>query len=193
MSTQPLASAFDRLKTAIDEMKEPFYQSQLRLAATVLGSSIADMNEQPTPAQISDAEFAFGDITSIASEVPAQDEERLNPAIDAIRNAIAALREARPLPAEVVVRARALQEMLRERRSALERQGFRFEEEEAAHVPHHPRELCLPARRLQRDLAAEGFAMRSLEKLVDSPDEFAYHDVADLIAELDSVAGSQPG
>lgn len=187
MSVSDVATAFDRLKTAIEGMQEPFYKTQLSLAATVLGNSIAEMSDEPTSGEVHEVEFAFGDVTSIASEVPPEDEERLNPAIDAFRRALASLHEKRTLAPEVVEQAVAIQEKLRERRVALEKQGYRFEGEEAPPAPHHPRELCLPARKLQRALSAAGFSLRSLDKLVESPDEFAYHDVADLIAELDVV------
>lgn len=187
MSVSRLATSFDRLKTAIDSMAEPFYKTQLHLAATVLGNSIAAMDEEPTPAQINDAEFAFGDITAMASEVPPDDEALLNPAIEEFRGALASIKEAKSLPPELVAQARELQHKLKVRREALERQGYRFEGEEPSHVPNHPRELCLPARRLQRELAAAGFSMSSLDKLVASPDEFVYHDVADLIADIDAA------
>lgn len=187
MSVSDLATAFDRLKDAIAELQEPFYRTQLSLAATVLGNSIADLSDEPNSGEIHDVEFAFGDVTAIASEVPPDDEARLNPAIEELRRALASLHERRTLPGEVIAQAAALQEKLRERRVAMEKQGFRFEGDEA-HVPHHPRELCLPARKLRRALAEAGFSLRSLDKLVDSPDEFAYHDVADLIAELDAAS-----
>ncbi len=187
MSVSRLATAFDRLKTAIDSLAEPFYKTQLHLAATVLGNAIAAMDEEPTPAQVNDAEFAFGDITSMAAEVSSEDEELLNPAIEEFRNALASIKETKLLPPELVALARELQAKLRMRREALERQGFRFEGDEQAHIPNHPRELCLPARRLQRELAAAGFTMGSLDKLVANPDEFVYHDVADLIADIDAA------
>lgn len=186
MSTQQIASAFDRLRTAIEEMEDEFYRNQLRLAATVLGNSIAGMDSDPSPSQVSDAEFAFGDVTSIAAEIPPGDEERINPAIESVRQALSALKQTGTLPDEVLGQVRALQEKLKERRVGLERQGYRFEGEDA-HVPHHPRELCLPARQLQRVLSAAGFSIHSLDKLVSSPDEFVYHDVADLIAELEAA------
>lgn len=186
MSTQQIASAFDRLRTAIDSLEEDFYRTQLRLAATVLGNSIAAMADDPSPAEVSDAEFAFGDVTSIASEINDADEARLNPAIEEVRQALSALKQTGTLPQEVLGQVGALQEKLRERRIGLERQGFRFEGDEA-HIPHHPRELCLPARQLQRALSAAGFTIHALDKLVSSPDEFVYHDVADLIAELEAA------
>ena len=187
MSVSNLATAFDRLKTAIESLNEPFYKTQLHLAATVLGNSIAAMDDEPSPGQVNDAEFAFGDITSMASELGSDDEAILNPAIEQLRNALAAVKETKTLPPELIAQARALQAKLRERREALERQGYRFEGEEPPQIPNHPRELCLPARRLQRDLAAVGFTMAALDKLVASPDEFVYHDVADLIADIDAA------
>ncbi|MGH9456684.1 MAG: hypothetical protein ACRD2J_03480 [Thermoanaerobaculia bacterium] len=187
MSVRDLATAFDRLKTAIEQVEDEFYRRQLSLAATVLGNTIAETNDEPTSGQVHDIEFAFGDLTSMASELAPADEERLNPAIEEVRRALAGLHEKRTLPGETVTLASALQEKLRERRVALERQGYRFEGDENTHVPHHPRELCLPARRLQRALGEAGFSLRSLDKLVSTPDDFAYHDIADLIAELDAV------
>lgn len=186
MSTQQIASAFDRLRTAIDGVEDEFYRNQLRLAVTVLGNSIAAMDSEPSPSQVSDTEFAFGDVTSIAAEIPPGDEERINPPIEEVRQALSALKQTKTLPDEVLGQVRALQEKLSERRIALERQGYRFEGEDA-HVPHHPRELCLPARQLQRVLSSSGFSIHSLDKLVSSPDEFVYHDVADLIAELEAA------
>ncbi|HUP65158.1 MAG TPA: hypothetical protein VM557_07750 [Thermoanaerobaculia bacterium] len=181
-----LAATFERLREAIESMSDPFYQTQLRLAATVLGNSIETIRTDPSPANISDAEFAFGDITAIAGEIPTEDEERLNPLIDELRQGLASMKESKSLPPEVVQQVRQLQEQLKERRVALERQGFRFESEEA-HIPNHPRELVLPARRLHRILAESGFTIRSLDKLVAEPDDFAYHDVSDLIADLDAA------
>ncbi len=187
MSVSRLATAFDRLKTAIESLSEPFYKTQLHLAATVLGNSVAAMDEEPTPSQVNDVEFAFGDITSMAGEMGPEDEAVLNPAIEEFRITLASIKETKTLPPELVAEARALQQKLRARREALERQGYRFEGEEPAQIPNHPRELCLPARRLQRELAAAGFIMSSLDKLVASPDDFVYHDVADLIADIDAA------
>jgi hypothetical protein len=187
MSLTRLATAFDRLKTAIDALGEPFYKTQLHLAATVLGNSIAAMDDEPTPSQVNDAEFAFGDITSMASELGSDDEALLNPAIEEFRTALASIKETKSLPPALVAQARDLQQKLRLRREALERQGYRFEGEEPAQIPNHPRELCLPARRLQRELAAAGFSMAALDKLVSTPDDFVYHDVADLIADIDAA------
>jgi hypothetical protein len=187
MSVSRLATSFDRLKTAVSSIEEPFYKTQLQLATTVLGNAIAALDEEPSPAQINDAEFAFGDITSMASEIPPNDEARLNPAIEEFRNALASVKESKALPLELIAQARELQQKLRLRREALERQGYRFEGEEPPHIPNHPRELCLPARRLQRELAVAGFRMGSLDKLVSNPDDFAYHDVADLIADIDAA------
>jgi hypothetical protein len=187
MSVSSLATSFDRLKTSIASIGESFYRTQLQLAATVLGNAIAGMDEAPTPGQVSDAEFAFNDITSMAAELSAADEEILNPAIEEFRRSLAGLKETRGLPPELVAQARSLQEKLRVRRDALERQGYRFEGEEPPQIPNHPRELCLPARKLQRELEAAGFSMAALDKLVSSPDDFVYHDVADLIADIDAA------
>lgn len=189
MSVDELVIAAARLQQAIESMADRFYQQQLRLASTVLVTAVESMQQSPSPAALSDVEFAFGDVTSIASEVPPDDEDLLNPPIDELRHAIGSLKQTRTLPPDLVLRARELQEKLRERRTALERHGYRFQGDDPEHVPHHPRELCLPARQLQRGLREQGFDMRPLEKLVSSPDDFAYHDVADLIAELDLVVG----
>lgn len=188
MSVQDLTESFGRLREAIDQMGEAFYQSQLRLAATVLGNAIEAIRNEPSLSNLSDAEFAFADVVSITTEVPAQDEEILTPPVEALRDALQSLKSASSLPPETLAHARDLQGKLRERRAALQRQGYRMEGEDPPHIPHHPRELCLPARRLQRLLGEAGFKFASLDKLVASPDEFALHDLDDLIAELDTPA-----
>ncbi|MFN2441973.1 MAG: hypothetical protein ABR517_04765 [Thermoanaerobaculia bacterium] len=187
MSVDELVTAVAHLHQSIESMTDAFYQQQLRLAATVLTNSVEAIRNDPSPAALSDAEFAFGDVTAITSEVPQEDEDLLNPPIEQLRRALTSLKEGRTLDPELVAKARELQQKLRDRRTALERHGFRFEGEEQDHIPNHPRELCLPARQLHRALQEQGFVMRPLEKLVSNPDEFVYHDVADLIAELDIV------
>jgi hypothetical protein len=187
MSVDELVAATARLHQAIESMADAFYQQQLRLAATVLTNAVEVIRTDPSPAALSDAEFAFGDVTAITTEVPQDDEDLLNPPIEELRRALTSLKEGRALDPGLIARARDLQQKLRDRRTALERHGFRFQEDDQDHVPNHPRELCLPARQLHRALQEQGFMIRPLEKLVSSPDDFVYHDVADLIAELDNV------
>jgi hypothetical protein len=187
MSVDELVTATAHLHRAIESMADAFYQQQLRLAATVLTNAVEGIRTDPSPAALSDAEFAFGDVTAITTEVPQEDEDLLNPPIEELRRALTSLKEGRAIAPDVVAKARELQQKLRERRTALERHGFRFQEDDQDHVPNHPRELCLPARQLHRALQEQGFMIRPLEKLVSSPDDFVYHDVADLIAELDIV------
>src|SRR2546423_837105 len=85
-----MQAALFNLRAAIDGIDDSFVQSQIRLAANVLGGAIDHAAAGITPAAVSDIEFALNDLAGAADELNAGDAERILPFIEQLRSDVAA-------------------------------------------------------------------------------------------------------
>jgi len=160
----------------------------MRLSADVLANAItAAKDTGVNAARVNDIEFALNDLISAADEAGAPDSVLSSIAL--LQNDTAALRRANALPKELIVAIRDLQTRLSARAKALERNQYRVEGSEPAPPPHPPAELRELAIPLARQLAAEGFVTPSLDELIAHPDSVRYHNLNEIVDELDVIAG----
>lgn len=160
----------------------------VRLSADVLGHAISAAKEQGlNAARVNDIEFALNDLVAAIDDAGAPDG--VYGSIAMLQNDAASLRAATSLPPELIGAIRELQLKLRTRAKALERGQYRAEGTAEAPLPHPPEELRETAIPLVRQLAAAGFDTPSLDVLVADPESVRYHNLNEIIDELDVIAG----
>ena len=160
----------------------------VRVGADVLANAIAAAKDQGiNAARVNDIEFALNDLIAAVDDAGAPDE--VYGSIAMLQNDAASLRAATSLPAEVITAIRDLQLKLRTRAKAMERGQYRAEGTPEAPLPHPPEELRDAAIPLARQLAAAGFETPSLDELVADPDSIHYHNLNEIVDELDVIAG----
>jgi hypothetical protein len=160
---------------------------QLGLSISVLANAIASGRTGVNAAVASDIEFAFNDVSAAVDELPQSDADRLAPLMTSMRRDIDALTAATALDPAVISRIRALQEKLRERMNAIQRQTFvKGPPEELPHAPEVLREDAIP---IARQLAAAGFETPALNALIAEPESVRLHSLREALDELDVVIG----
>jgi hypothetical protein len=104
-----------------------------------------------------------------------------------MRRDIDALTAATALDPTVISRIRALQEKLRERMNAIQRQTFvKGPPEELPHPPEALRDDAIP---IAGQLAAAGFETPALNALISDPESTRLHSLRDVLDELKVIAG----
>src|SRR5436853_128162 len=160
-----MQAALFNLRAAIGGIDDSFVQSQIRLAANVLGGAIDNAGAGLTPAAVGDIEFALNDLAGAADELNAGDAERILPFIEQLRSDVAALSAAAALPEPLLAAIQALQTKLKSRKKAIERQTFI--EGAGEPLPHPPTELREEAVPIRAQLVEAGFSTPALDALID--------------------------
>jgi hypothetical protein len=185
-----MQAALFQIRAVIDSVEDTFMQSQLRLAANVLGGAIDAGAAGVNAAQIGDIEFALNDLFAVAGEVSADEAARIMPPLEMLRVDLATMKSSGALPAQLVNAVRTLQQKLKTRRAAIERQTYVENPNEP--LPHPPEDLCGEAIVIRDRLAEAGFTTPALDQLIDDPANLRFHGINDVINELDVVtAGAQ--
>ena len=180
-----MEAALFQLRAALSDDPELL---AMRISADVLANAVAAAKETGVnPARVNDIEFALNDLISAADDAGAPDAVLTSIAL--LQNDTAALRRTYALPKELIASIRDLQTRLGARAKALERNQYRVEGTDPAELPHPPAELHDFAVPLARQLAAAGFATPSLDELVAHPDSVRYHNLNEIVDELDTIAG----
>ena len=180
-----MEAALFQLRAALSDDPELL---PMRISADVLANAIATAKDTGVnPARVNDIEFALNDLISAADEAGAPDAVLTSIAL--LQNDTAALRRNNTLPKETIAAIRDLQTRLAARAKALERNQYRVEGTEPAPPPHPPAELRELAIPIGRELAAAGFVTPSLDELVAHPDSVRYHNLNEIVDELDVIAG----
>jgi hypothetical protein len=156
---------------------------ELEFTVSVLANAVAAARDGVNAARVSDIEFALNDVIGAVESLSAADAAIVEPAIDALRADIAALKEATALPRDVVAAIEALRVKLAARKSAIERQTF--VEGGGAPLPHPPEELARDASALRARLAEAGFATPAIDAFLDDPAELRFHGIVEMIDELE--------
>jgi hypothetical protein len=185
-----MQAALFQVRAAVEAIDDSFMQSQLRLATNVLAGAINAASDNLNAAQIGEIEFALNDLAMSANEISAADNARLSPPLTMLQNDLATLKSATALPAQLVSAIRSLQQKLKVRRTAIERQTFLENPNEP--LPHPPEELCGEAIVIREQLASAGFQTPALDQLIDDPDNLRFHGINDIVNEMDVVtAGAE--
>jgi hypothetical protein len=182
-----LATALDHLHTATENLDEVF-SMQTKLALAMLRRAIT-VSTEVTPRTVSDMQFALNDLTLVSEELPPGDRESFDPQLQAIDDVILHLRAAAMLPKPLVNRLSILRTKMAERRTAIERETYRPPEKEPTPIPHDPEALRGEADDIRLELKKAGYDTPALDRLAESPGSFRFHDVSDLIDELDVIIG----
>jgi hypothetical protein len=181
-----MEAALFQLRNAIGE--DPMLMP-IRISADVLGNALATAKAGGmNAARVNDIEFALNDLIAAVDDTGAPDE--VYAAIALLQNDAAALRAASALPKELITAIRDLQAKLKARAKALERNQYRVEDAAAEPLPYPPAELREAAIPLARQLAAAGFETPSLDELIARPAEVRYHNLNEIVDELDVIAGT---
>ena len=181
-----MEAALFQLRAALTD--DPM-QTTIRIGADVLMNAIAAAKaEGINAARVNDLEFALNDLAAAVDEAGGSDE--MQSAIALLQHDTAALRASTELPQELIAAIRALQEKLRTRAKAIERNQYRAEGTPETPPPHPPTELRDAALPLARQLAAAGFTTPALDALIADPDSLRYHSIHEIVDELDVVTGS---
>lgn len=185
-----MQAALFQIRAVIDSIDDGFVQSQLRLAANVFGGAVDSAVAGVNAAQIGEIEFALNDLLAAANEVSANDAARIMPPLEMLRADLAAMKSSVSLPPQLVDAIRSLQQKLKTRRAAIERQTYVENPNEP--LPHPPEDLCGEAIVIRDRLAESGFSTPALDQLIDDPANLRFHGINDIINELDVVtAGSE--
>src|SRR5512140_1400533 len=147
-----MKAALFQVHAVVEGIDDTFLQSQLRLAANVLGGAIDAATDDVNAARIGEIEFALNDLVMCANETSAADNARLATPLEMLLTDLQALKGATSLPADLVSAIRSLQQKLKIRRTAVERQTFLENPNEP--LPHPPAELCGEAIVVRDQLAA---------------------------------------
>ncbi|HKS24687.1 MAG TPA: hypothetical protein VJZ76_17960 [Thermoanaerobaculia bacterium] len=158
---------------------------ELEFTVSVLANAVAAAREGVNAARVSDIEFALNDVIGAVDSLSAADAAVVEPAVDALRADVAALKEATALPRDVVAAIEALRAKLVARKSAIERQTF--VEGGGAPLPHPPEELARDAAALQARLAEAGFSTPAIGAFLDDPAELRFHGIVEMIDELETL------
>lgn len=185
-----MQAALFQIRAVIDSIDDGFVQSQLRLAANVFGGAVDSAVAGVNAAQIGEIEFALNDLLAAANEVSANDAARIMPPLEMLRADLAAMKSSVSLPPQLVDAIRSLQQKLKTRRAAIERQTYVENPNEP--LPHPPEDLCGEAIVIRDRLAEFGFSTPALDQLIDDPANLRFHGINDIINELDVVtAGAE--
>lgn len=180
-----MEAALFQLRAALSDDPELL---PMRISADVLANAIAAAKDTGmNPARVNDIEFALNDLISATDDAGAPDAVLSSIAL--LQNDTAALRRANALPQELIAAIRDLQSRLNARAKALERNQYRVEGTDPTPPPHPPAELRELAIPLARQLEAAGFVTPSLDELLAHPDSVRYHNLNEIVDELDAIAG----
>ncbi|MFZ2491914.1 MAG: hypothetical protein WA208_10560 [Thermoanaerobaculia bacterium] len=178
-----MEAALFQLGTAL--RNEP--SDSIQMAATIFARALDDAKAGGiNAARVNDLEFALNDLVAAVDDAGApMDVVKI---VAMLQNDVARLRATASVPPETVAMIRALQEKLRTRRTAIERNTYRAEGSPEAELPYPPAELCGAAIPLREMLYSAGFETPSLDAFIDEPDSVRYHSLGELIDELDVIA-----
>lgn len=181
-----MEAALFQLRAALSD--GPMHMT-MRIGSDVLANAIAAAKaDGVNAARVNDIEFALNDLIAAVDDAGAPDE--VYAAVAMLQNDTAALHAATLLPTELIAAIRALQEKLRTRAKAIERNQYRAESAPEAPLPHPPEELRDDAVPIARQLVAAGFATPSLDVLIADPSELRFHTINEIVDELDVVAAT---
>lgn len=184
-----LEASFFQLKSAISSIDDPMFNAQLKLTMDVLSNAIAAAGPTLNPSSLGDIEFALNDVAATVGELNAADNAAAAPAVEMMQADVAKLKEEVTIPQKVVDAVRDLQARLRERRTAIERAGYRAEGAPEEKLPHHPFELAARAEPVKEQLAKSGYATPALDELLADPEALRFHSIGDVLDELDVIVG----
>lgn len=185
-----LEASLFQFRAAMAAVQDDMFASQLRLTSDVLSNAVDAARESLNAARVHDIEFALNDLAAVVNELSNDDAAVLGPMIDMLRDDVALLRQETALPPALLDAIRAFRSKLKTRQSAIERQTYREGGGDEA-LPHPPEELEAEAVVLQARIAEVGFATPALDSFVDDPQSLRFHTIAEIIDELDVVAGSR--
>ncbi|MEA2568286.1 MAG: hypothetical protein QOI24_287 [Acidobacteriota bacterium] len=184
-----LEAALFQLRAAAASITDEMFASQLNLATSVLGNTIAAAGESLNASTVNDVEFALSDLAAVVDELSAADAQMIAPAVELLRQDVARLKEETSLSADVMTTIAALQAKLKARRSAIERNLYRAEGSPEQTPPHPADELREDAIPLRDALAAAGFATPALDALIEEPASLVFQSLRDISDELEVITG----
>ena len=183
-----LEASLFQLKSAINNVDDPMFKSQLNLSMGMLASAVQSAIDSLSPATVNDVEFALNDVAATVGELSAADADVVTPALEMMQNDVATLKAATSLSPKLVEAVRAFQEKLRARKTAVERQTYREGGSNEA-LPFPPAELAAEATMMRPFLAKSGFATPALDDLIADPESLRFHSIGEILDELDVIIG----
>jgi hypothetical protein len=184
-----MQAALFQLRAATEKIADPFIRSQLRLATDVLSNAIGSaVTVGVNASSVNDVEFALNDVAASAAELTQADAIDVVPIVEILQRDLATLKQSTRLAPGVVGAIRSLQGKLKIRRTAIERQTFVEDAQQAPVLPHAPEELRADAVPLRDELLHAGFATPALDTLIANPASLRFHSINDIIDELDVIA-----
>jgi hypothetical protein len=181
-----IRTAAATLRARTDELEESFGRTALRLATDVFTGALGAEGAPVNPALAGDIAFAFNDVAAAADDL-GNEGAAITPLIEALRTEIDSLKAEMALPAALLAAMRALQQKLRERRTAVERQTY--VEEHTEPLPHPPEELGAEALPIRDQLAGFGFITPALDGLIEDPASLRFQTISEIVDEMDVIAG----
>lgn len=175
------------LEAALFQLRAvPIDDPQFRLGITMLGNAVDAARARVNAARVSDIDFALGDLGNAVDYLDAADAEQVGPILEMIREDVWRLRESTALPKEVFDRITALQQKLKARRTAIERQTYQEGGSEQS-LPHAPETLIADVQWIREELQKGGFATPALDAFLDEPNELRFHSIGAMLDELEVV------
>lgn len=172
-----------QLTAAAEQIGDP----AVRLATSMLSNALGEARAVLNSASVNNILFAVNDVAGALESLSAADAAQIESIVDALKVDVQALSAATALPAAIIEATKAFQSKLRIRRSAIERQTYR--EGGSTELPHPPEELHTDAATIRPLLAAAGFATPSLDSFCADRTTLRFHNIVEMIDELDVVIG----
>ncbi len=179
-----------RVETTLSQLTaaaEQIGDSALRLAASMLSNAVGEARAGLNSASVNNISFAVNDVSGALESLSAADAAEIEPIVEALKSDVQALAAATALPPAIIEATKAFQAKLRIRRVAIERQTYR--EGGSAELPHPPEELHADAATIRPLLATAGFATPSLDSFCDDRTSLRFHNIVEMIDELDVIVG----
>ena len=184
-----IEAACFQLRSAIAELGDDAYATPLRIALNVLAANVAAAKESINASKVSDIEFALNDLLAAADELPSDDAAKIAKPLQMLRTDVTSLHKLTALPPDLVGAIEQLQDKLKMRRAAIEKQTLREDIGDLT-LPHPPDALKPEAKPIRERLHAAGFTTPALDVLIDHPAEFLFHSINELLDELDVIVGA---
>ncbi|MHB0971140.1 MAG: hypothetical protein ACYC7A_03685 [Thermoanaerobaculia bacterium] len=195
MATVP--ELLDTIERALAGVKEAvaslgegeMFATQMAFTVTVLANAVAEARSGINPRQVRDLDFALNDLVAFSNELSAEGVDLVSRPLAVLQESIGALKSQVVIPQSTIASARALQQKLRERKTAIQKLTYLPPGTVAPPLPHEPSTLVAEASSVRDAFAQAGFETPLLDDFIAAPSEARMQHLADLAEEIETVIG----
>jgi hypothetical protein len=165
------------------------YATQMAFTVTVLANAVEEARTGINPRQVRDLDFALNDLVAFANELTAEGAALVSRPLAVLQESVGVLKSEIVVPQSTINTARALQQKLRERKTAIQKLTYLPPGAVAPPLPHEPSTLVAEASAVRVAFAQAGFETPLLDDFIAAPAEARMQHLADLAEEIETVIG----